>query len=355
LAGHFRYPLIENLMKSLVSIAFVFFAIAGCSKDPSAASSVSSGASPGAVPSASSAFGASVRRDLVPLMRSCNWDEIHGFAQCPAFDAFGKKHEGDVAREKLFAACLGLVTDAEVHYAATTCARLYARKDRRDDLISALESAKDPIVRIELARSLAAVRASEGKPAERVIRIVRGVQSADRILQPLLASLRPDDESKEVAPEAFALAKELMLAPAVPPHTMAASLLEAAPSRRAETCTILGAKVEANVADVFWEGDWIFPRLTQYEECDREVARLFPVLLASIKAFSGAERPSWAMRNGLGFVGTLEDTKPLASSQRVAVAAALLDVAKGKGSDRTKADASHIRERYLAPPPGPTK
>ncbi len=341
-------------MKSLVFTAFAFFAIAACSKEP--APSVSSGSStPSAVPSAAAAFGASVRADLLPLMKACKWDDRDGFLLCSAFDAFGKKHEGDVAREKLFAVCLGLVTDTEVHYAATTCARLYARKDRRDDLISALESAKDPIVRIELARSLAAVRASEGKPAERVIRIVHGVKSTDRIVKPLLAALHPDDESKEVAPEAFALAKDLMLAPAVDPHTMAASVLDAAPSRRAETCTILGSKIESNVTDVFWEGDWIFPRLTQYKECDAEVARLFPVLLASIKAFSGAERPAWAMRDDLGFVGTLEDTKPLAPAQRVAVAAALQAVAKGKGSDRIKTDASKTRERYLAPPPSPTK
>jgi len=289
----------------------------------------------------------SLRDALVPLATACTWEPSAGMRACPPFDAFGHTHApagNDAARDRTARACLALVGDAEVKLPAATCARFHSGKDMREPLLSALEGATDRGVRLELALALKQLRGTP--PLEpRLIALVQKGPPNDPCVQALLGALLPEGEGKEPSAEAFHVAKLLLLAPALNVHGAASGLLEAAPSRRAEYCAAMGQKVGADVRAFSWEGDWIFPRITQYPECDAEVARLVPVLVAAIKAFAEGERPAWALGgDALRFVGQLEDTRPLKPDQRKSLAAAL-DVVVKKGDERDKKVATELRDR----------
>ena len=287
----------------------------------------------------------SLRDDLVPLATGCAWDPSAGMSPCAAFDAFGHKYaDTEAGRDRTARACLALVTDVDVKLPAASCVRVYSRKDMREPIIGALEAASDRGVRLELALALKALRVSAAIEPRVIVQIRRGPAN-DPVVSALLGALHPDDEAKEPSAEAFAVAKDVLLAPPLNGHGAAAGVLERTPSRRAEFCALMGQKVGADVRVFSWEGDWIFPRLTPYVECDPVVAKLLPVLVAAVKAFAEGERPAWGLGNPLHFVGMLEDTRPLKAEQRRALAAALDLVAK-KGSEDDKKSAASLAERY---------
>ncbi|MBK6462409.1 MAG: hypothetical protein IPF92_15540 [Myxococcales bacterium] len=208
-------------------------ALGACSKGGAPTGSNASASAGDAGPS-TLASGNTLRADLAKVEAACKWSELDGYELCKELDAFGAAHcpaPGPCAETRR--ACLAALGEDAVARAAGACLLHHAAKDDVPALLTAWEAAKKPAVGIELARTLASLRAAEGPSDATVVRLVRAVRANDPSQKHLLAALRPEGE-KDATPEAFALARELFLAPALNPHGPAANLLEAAPSRRAE-------------------------------------------------------------------------------------------------------------------------
>ena len=336
-----RSPVRPVVLGMLLSLPL---ALGACSKGGAPTGSNASASAGDAGPS-TLASGNTLRADLAKVEAACKWSELDGYELCKELDAFGAAHcpaPGPCAETRR--ACLAALGEDAVARAAGACLLHHAAKDDVPALLTAFEAAKKPAVRIDLARTLASLRAAEGPSAATVVRLVRALRANDPSQKHLLAALRPEGE-KDATPEAFALARELFLAPALNPHGPAANLLEAAPTRRAEVCKLYADRVGVDLDNWSWEGDWVSTRMREHAECDADFARVFPLLLRRIESYASKDPPTTDSRP-LRFAEELGETRPLTAPQTKALVASLEKVAKKAPSDSMKKAAERAKARY---------
>ena len=306
-----------------------------------ATASAAASAAPATAPAAAES---PLKADLAALTAACTWTE-EGVNYCAAVEAFTKKlGPASEARSATIRGCFGLLGDVEVNKAAATCVANYAEKSQVEDLLGALEKATDDVVRVELARGVNRLNAEEGAPSAHAIKLVRALAakpSERRVVIHLLSSQSPDNEDKDVNPEAYALALEIYKSPdRAPLQATAANVMEASPSRLPELCKLFAETVETSKDAWLWAAS----KLGDHKVCEAELGRLFPII---VKRLSSNE-------DGKGILETsdldrllgLDGVYPLSAAQKKSLVAAVDTLDKSATTEPQKRVIKAIHEHF---------